>query len=315
MKYHRLMIATFLSLNVLATGLASAKDCKNCPAKPEPKVAPKAPAKAETPAKAKVEEAAPAPKPVTTAKPKSAKRVSGLPAEGYTDTLKIPGQKWRVHDKERPEPGIVSAKPAEAPSDAIVLFDGKDLSNWQGGGGKEAKWKIQDGYMEVNGTGSITTKQKFASCQLHLEWASPVEVKGKSQGRGNSGVMIMTLYEVQILDSFNNRTYSDGQAAAIYGQFPPTVNASRGPGQWQTYDIIFEAPKFEGDKVVKPAYLTVLHNGVLVHNHTKLSGRVFHKDPTKYVAHPPEMPLQLQDHGNPVRFRNVWIRPLKGYDE
>lgn len=246
---------------------------------------------------------------------------SGLPPEGYdrAQTDPIPGQRWNVHDKDRPEPGIITPgtastaeKPGAAPSDAIVLFDGTDLKHWRAGNGEEAKWKVENGYMEVNGTGTIKTAEKFGSCQLHVEWASPVDPKDKkSQGRGNSGVMIMGKYEIQVLDSFKNRTYSDGQASAIYGQYPPLVNASRGPGEWQSYDIIFDAPEFDGDKCTKPAYITVLHNGVLVHHHRRVLGQVSHKFAPKNNPHPAELPLQLQDHGNPVRFRNIWIRPLK----
>lgn len=246
---------------------------------------------------------------------------SGLEPEGYTDTELIPGQKYRVHDKDRPEPSIVAPgtastadKAGTAPSDATVLFDGTDLSKWTGKD-DTASWKVENGYMEVNGSGSINTREAFGSCQLHLEFATPVEPVGKSQGRGNSGVLIMGTYEIQVLDSFNNRTYSDGQAGSIYGQFPPLVNASRGPGEWQTFDIIFEAPEFEEKELKKPAFVTVIHNGVLLHHRTQLAGRVFHKDPTRYDAHAPKLPLQLQDHRNPVRFRNIWIRPLGGYDE
>ena len=251
------------------------------------------------------------------------RRKSGFPPVGYSDTLLVPGQKWRVHDINRPEPGIITpgllsttAQAGRVPSDGIVLFDGTDLSNWVvGKGQKAAGWKVENGFMEVNGTGSILTKEGFGSCQLHLEWAAPEDVAGDSQGRGNSGVMLMSYYEVQILDSYNNRTYSDGQAAAIYGQYPPLVNASRSPGEWQTYDIIFEAPEFDGDIVSKPAYVTVIHNGVVVHHKTKIVGRVAHRDPAVYVPHSDKLPLLLQDHGNPVRFRNIWIRPLTGYDE
>ena len=196
-----------------------------------------------------------------------------------------------------------------------MLFDGKDLKHWVGGNGKPAKWKVENGYMEVNKTGTIKTKEAFGSCQLHVEWASPAEVKSKSQGRGNSGVMIMGKYEIQVLDSFNNRTYSDGQASAIYGQYAPLVNASRKPGAWQTYDIIFDAPEFKDGKCVKPAYFTVLHNGVLVHHHRRSLGQVSHKFAPKNNPHPAKLPLQLQDHGNPVRFRNIWIRPLKNSTE
>jgi Domain of Unknown Function (DUF1080) len=250
------------------------------------------------------------------------RKKSGLEPEGYTDTQNVPGQKWRVHDKARPEPSIITPptastpeKPGMPPSDATILFDGKDLSSWVSGGDKPAAWKVENGYMEVNGTGSINTKESFGSCQLHVEWAAPAKPEGKSQGRGNSGVIVMGNYEIQVLDSFNNRSYSDGQASSIYGQYPPLVNACREPGQWQTYDIVFEAPVFEGDKVVKPAFFTVFHNGIVVHNRTEVLGRMAHQDPPTYAPHPDKLPLQLQDHGNPVRYRNIWIRPLTPYDE
>ncbi len=246
------------------------------------------------------------------------RRKSGLSADGYTDTLAVPGQDWGVHDAERPEPYIIDP-PKEscslsAPSDATVLFDGTDLSMWQSGSGGEAEWKVEDGYMEVNGTGSIMTKESFGSCQLHIEFATPTPAEGKGQGRGNSGVMLMGKYEIQVLDSFENRTYSDGQTGAIYGQYPPLVNASRKPGEWQTYDIIFEAPEFDGDEVKTPAYVTVIHNGIVLHHRTEIVGAVAHKDPAQYVPHAEKLPLMLQDHNNPNRFRNVWIRPLTGYD-
>jgi hypothetical protein len=247
---------------------------------------------------------------------------TGLPGQGYDDTLNVPGQDWGVHDKERPEPWIITPPTAStqqqagtAPSDATVLFDGSNLAQWQSDNGEDARWKIQDGYMEVNGTGSIRTRESFGSCQLHVEFATPTEIKGDSQKRGNSGVMIMGKYEIQVLDSFDNRSYSDGQAGAIYGQYPPLVNASRGPGQWQVFDIVFEAPEFdEQGEVAKPAHITVFHNGVVVHNRAVSLGQVAHKDPPQWKAHAEKLPLTLQDHGNPVRFRNVWIRPLTGYD-
>ena len=242
---------------------------------------------------------------------KAAKKAPAKKAPtGYTDSPFLPGGKWRVHDDNRPRPAVVTAAPGKAPSDAVVLFDGKDLSMWTSGG-KPAGWKVENGYMEVTKTGSITTKEKFGDCQIHLEWASPAVVKGNSQGRGNSGVMIMGLYEVQVLDSYKNKSYADGQAAAIYGQYPPAVNVSRKPGQWQSYDIIFEAPRYKDGKVVKHAYLTVFHNGVLMHHRKKLIGQVKHKLVATYKPHAPELPLTLQDHGNPVRFRNVWVRKLK----
>ena len=245
---------------------------------------------------------------------------------GYDDTAMIPGQKWRVHDKARPVPPVVSpgavSRTGGPPSDAIVLFDGSDLSNWVIAGKRDehgkpvsARWKIEYGYMEVNKTGSIATRDSFGDCQLHIEWSSPAEVKGSSQGRGNSGVYFLGRYEVQILDSYENRSYADGQAGALYGQYPPLVNACREPGEWQAFDIIFEGPRFEGDKLIKPAHITVLHNGIVIHHRTQLVGITAHKRPASYKPHAPEGPLMLQDHGNPTRFRNIWIRPLKGYDE
>jgi len=241
---------------------------------------------------------------------KETKAKAPAPATGYTDSPFLPGGKWRVHDDNRPRPKAVATPPGKAPGDAVVLFDGKDLSQWTIGG-KPAKWKVESGTMEVNKTGSITSKDKFGDCQIHLEWASPSVVKSASQGRGNSGVMIMGLYEVQVLDSYKNKSYADGQAAAIYGQFPPAVNATRKPGAWQSYDIIFEAPRFKDGKLVKAAYLTVFHNGVLMHHRKKLIGQVKHKFVATYQPHAAELPLTLQDHGNPVRFRNVWVRKLK----
>jgi hypothetical protein len=164
--------------------------------------------------------------------------------------------------------------------------------------------------MEVNGTGSIRTQQEFGSVQLHLEWAAPGRVESSSQGRGNSGVFLMGRYEVQILDSYENRTYADGSAAALYAQYPPDVNACRAPGEWQSYDIFFQAPKFEGDALVSPARVTVVHNGVLVHHARELLGATTHRNVAAYTAHAPTGPIELQDHGNPVRFRNVWARRL-----
>ena len=245
---------------------------------------------------------------------------------GFDDTPYLPGGKWRVHDSKRPRPTVITPgtcstqdQPGRPPSDAIVLFDGKDLSQWQNltadGKLQPAAWKVADGYMEVvGGTGSLVTKQKFGDCQLHIEWASPAEVKGNSQGRGNSGVILMGHYEIQVLDTYDNLTYADGGASAMYGQFPPLVNACRKPGQWQTYDIIFEAPKFDGDKVVKPAYVTVLHNGVVVHNHQAFIGAMVWRQLATYHPHPAEEPLMLQDHGNPVRYRNIWIRSIGTYN-
>lgn len=212
-----------------------------------------------------------------------------------------------------PEPPVVTPGDQGAPpSDAIVLFDGKDLSAFKGGD----KWEIKDGYAVVRG-GSVTTKQPFGDCQLHLEYASPEQVKGNGQGRGNSGVYLMGRYEVQILDSYENKTYFDGQCASVYKQQPPTVNACRKPGEWQTMDIIFTAPKFDDQgNVTKQAAVTVLHNGIVVHNHFELTGGTSYIAPPSYSKHPDKLPLSLQDHGNPVRYRNIWIReniqPLVG---
>lgn len=241
---------------------------------------------------------------------------------GYQDTPIIPGTKWHVHDGERPQPKVVTPgefptqeKAGTAPSDAVVLFDGKDLSKWKGKNG-EAAWKVENGYFEVvKGTGEITTKEEFGpDMQLHLEWWAPTESKGTGQGRNNSGVFLFGRYEIQILDSYQNPTYPDGQATAIYGFMPPLVNASRPPGQWQSYDIIFNGPRFENGELKKPAFVTVLHNGVLTQNHTQLIGDTPHKKVGSYKPHGEKGPIKLQDHGDPIRFRNIWIRELKPVD-
>lgn len=207
-----------------------------------------------------------------------------------------------------PEPKVIDpGPPGGPPSDAIVLFDGKDLSAWKGG----SNWIIKDGEATVQGSG-IQTKQAFGDCQLHVEFASPKEVKGEGQARGNSGVYLMGKYEVQILDSYENETYYDGQCASVYKQYPPLVNACRKPGEWQTLDIVFEAPRFDNaGNLTKPAYVTVFHNGVLVQNHTELLGGTFWEEPPHYKAHAEKLPLNLQNHGNPVKYRNIWIRELE----
>lgn len=201
----------------------------------------------------------------------------------------------------------------EPPSDAVVIFDGKSLDNFVSDrdGTSPAQWDIVDGAMQVKaGAGGIRTKQKFGDCQLHIEWATPAEVKGEGQGRGNSGIFLSERYEVQVLDSYNNKTYANGQAGALYKQHAPLVNASRKPGEWQTYDIIYHAPAFDEDgKLLKRARITVLHNGVLIQDNVELMGFTYHDRPAAYIAHGPGS-LYLQDHGNPVRFRNIWIRPL-----
>ena len=212
------------------------------------------------------------------------------------------GIKW-------PKPEII--KPGETdsqpPSDAIVLFDGKDLSAWENGD----RWKVEDGVM-ICGKGVVTSKQKFGDCQVHIEWSAPTPPKGTSQGRGNSGIFLMGIYEMQILDSFDNETYYDGQAASIYKQTPPMVNAMRAPGQWNNYDIIWTCPRFNEDGSLKsPAYITALHNGAVVLNHFELKGDTPFNRPSQYKQHDQTGPITLQDHGNPVRFRNIWVREIK----
>jgi hypothetical protein len=236
---------------------------------------------------------------------------------GYDDTPFLPDSKWRVHDGKRPQPKVIVPVTADSPpSDAIVLFDGKDASKWLGGDGRAIKWKIENEYMEVvGGTGNIRTKDNFGDCQLHIEWAAPSEVKGEDQGRGNSGVFLMGKFEIQVLDCYNNLTYPDGTTASIYGQYPPLVNACRKPGEWQSYDIFFVAPKFDGNNLVSPAYVTVVHNGILVHHHQAILGPTGHRSLSSYASPIEPGPLVLQDHGDQVRYRNIWIRVLKGYDE
>ena len=213
-----------------------------------------------------------------------------------------------------PVPKIISpgAKSSDAPSDAIVLFDGKNTSAWTQVNGKDFNWKVDSGFMMVNPrTGDIKTKQGFGSCQLHIEFRTPFVVKGASQGRGNSGIFLMSRYELQVLDNYNNRTYSNGQAGSIYKQRMPLVNACRPPGEWQSYDVIFTAPEFNTDSTVKSAArITVLHNGIPVQNNIELWGSTAYIGTPKYVMHNSKEPIVLQDHGNLVSFRNIWVREL-----
>ena len=240
------------------------------------------------------------------------------PKIGYDDTPMQPNGKWHIHDGARPQPKIVGpgATAGAAPADATVLLGaGSDTSAWQMSDGKPIGWPMKDGVLQ-SGKGMIETKERFTDFQLHVEFATPKEVKGTGQGRGNSGVFLLGVFEIQVLDSFENQTYPDGQAAAMYGQYPPLVNASRGPGEWQTYDIVFSAPRFtSAGAVEKPAIVTVIHNGVVVHNATAFLGPTEHKVIGKYAPAHARGPLRLQDHGNPVHFRNIWVRPLKAYDE
>lgn len=228
--------------------------------------------------------------------------------------------KWKIHDLNRPAPPVIDPgtastpdTPGRPPSDAVVLFDGKDLSLWADKDGKPARWTVENGHAQVlPESGYIFTKQKFGDCQLHVEFAEPLPAVGESQERGNSGVFLHGLYEIQVLDSYQNKTYADGQAAAVYGQYPPQVNAARPPGQWQAYDIIFHGPRFSKDgKVVRPARVTLLDNGVLVQDNVELTGPTAHGQRPPYTPQPEKLPLALQDHGTLVRYRNIWIRELK----
>jgi len=246
---------------------------------------------------------------------------------GYTDTPMLPGVPYHVHDPARPHPRLVTpaAQHSGAPSDAVVLFDGKDLLPWTAAEldpvnpaskPSPAGWKVENGYFEVvPRSGDIATKEKFGDVQLHVEWAAPAEVRGNSQKRGNSGIFLQGRYEVQVLDSYRNPTYADGQAGAIYGQWPPMVNPARKPGEWQEYDIVFEAPRFENGNLVKPAYLTVFLNGVLLHHRKELAGPTVHRALAHYAPQPATDSLMLQDHGTPVRYRNIWVRKITGYDQ
>jgi hypothetical protein len=238
---------------------------------------------------------------------------------GYTDTPFLPSGKWRVHDDARPRPEVVAPgkTAADAPSDAIVLFDGENLDEWvMERDGSPADWIVGEGYMQVppkgEGVGGyIKTKREFGDVQLHVEFATPEKVEGNSQGRGNSGVFLLGGYEIQVLDSYKNESYADGQASALYGYKPPLVNASRPPGKWQTYDIIFEAPKWDSEgNLLKRSRVTVFHNGVLTHHYQDSLGPSGHKRVANYNQVRDKGPIKLQNHSNPTRFRNIWVREL-----
>jgi len=228
---------------------------------------------------------------------------------GYKDTPILPWCGFHVHDPDRPAPRRIdpgpAGPPASAPADAVVLFDGKDLSRWQPAG-----WKIVDGAIEAVGGTSLASKEQFGDCQIHLEWMAPADFKGPWSDQGNNGVHIMGLFEIQIFDSWTEKIYPDGQAASVYGQTPPLVNAMRPPGQWQVYDIIFTAPAFEGEKLVRPARVTMFHNGVLVHLETEVRGETGHRILPEYKKKTSRGPLTLSGHNCPVRFRNIWVRKL-----
>lgn len=226
----------------------------------------------------------------------------------------VPVITWKTGDRSRPLPSKVTpGRGGSPPSDAVALFDGKNLSAWQTKDGKPAAWTLENGYFAVRPkSGDLLTKQAFGDAQIHIEWASPNPPPGSDQEPGNSGVYLQSLYEVQVLESYANKTYPDGQAAAIYCQYPPLVNASLPPGEWQTYDIVFHGARFDGSgNLTRTATVTLLYSGMLVQDNVQLTG------PTDYMKRPPykpgpeKMPLLLQDHGQPVRFRNIWIRELK----
>ncbi|MCY3857328.1 MAG: DUF1080 domain-containing protein [Gammaproteobacteria bacterium] len=240
--------------------------------------------------------------------------------KGYSDTPVIPGQSWRVHDVDRPMPAVVEpssdatkALVGAPPSDAHVLFDGTNTDGWTHRNGESCGWTlVEGGAMEVTPrTGDIRSKAEFGTCQLHVEWRAPTEIYADSQGRGNSGVFLLGLYEIQVLDGYENPTYADGVTAAIYGQYPPLVNACVPPGMWHSFDVVFETPEYENGALAKPAAMTVFHNGVLVHLRQQMQGPTQHRALASYAEpHGPKGPLVLQDHGDKVQFRNIWVREL-----
>jgi hypothetical protein len=227
---------------------------------------------------------------------------------GYKDTPKLPWCEWLVHDPDRPAPKRVdpgkAGPPAPAPADATVLFDGKDANQWEA-----SDWKVADGCL-VSGNNVLKSKASFGDVQIHIEWMAPAGFEGPWYNRGNNGVLLMGLYEIQIFDSYNEKLYPDGQAAAIYGQTPPRVNVTRPPGEWQTFDIVFTAPGFKDGQLTQPALVTMLHNGVLVQLNEVIHGEVAHRAVPAYNTKISTGPLAFGGHGCPVRFRNIWVRPL-----
>jgi hypothetical protein len=250
----------------------------------------------------------------------SAQREAGM---GYQDTPMLPDGKWHVHDSKRPQPVKITAgtcstqeHPGLPPSDAEVLFDGKDLTKWRGARGGPAGWKVlAEGIEVVPKSGDIYTREEFGDIQLHIEWRTPTPLKPGGEWQGNSGVFLFGVYELQVFESSRNLIYADGQAGAIYGQYPPLVNPSRQPGEWQAYDVVFNAPRFKDGKLQTPAYVTVFQNGVVIHNHVAIMGDTGHRIFPRYVEQGPKGPIRLQDHGDLVRYRNIWVRSLKDYDE
>lgn len=242
-------------------------------------------------------------------------------AQGYNDTPMLPGGRWRVHDSKRPQPVVVTPGNMtkegflSPPSDAKVLFDGTGLSKWTSGG-RVAKWKATPAsFGPEKGSGDLQTRDHFGDCQLHIEFMEPNPASGSDQGRGNSGIYFFGMYEVQVLDCYENKTYADGSTGSLYGQTPPLANACRKPGEWQTYDIVFVAPRFKDGALVAPAIVTVFLNGILVQHATPMIGASAHRTVGKYSPHAERGPINLQDHGNPVQYRNVWIREIGPYSD
>jgi len=238
---------------------------------------------------------------------------------GFQDTPMQPDGKWHVHDPARPQPPVVTpgefSQNAQPPSDAVVLFDGKDLSHWRDRDGNPPPWKIEDGVMISQKTDIVTTNQ-FGDIQLHLEFREPNSNDREGQGRGNSGIFLMGKYEIQVLDCYKNKTYADGTTGAIYGQHPPLANACRPPNEWQTYDIIFNVPHFDtGGKLLSLGYATVTFNGVVVQNHQAIRGNTSWRSPGSYTPVGPTGPIALQYHNNSVSFRNIWVRPVPAINQ
>lgn len=236
---------------------------------------------------------------------------------GYRDTPLIPGQKWKVHDIDRPRPekvkGTVLATPP--PSDAIVLFDGTNLDKWTSyrrGQQQAPEWKVEGGTLTVGGRGDLVTKDSFGDIQLHLEWKPGT--KNCGQNKGNSGVILMGRYEVQVLESYDNPTYADGQAGSMYGQFPPLVNATNPADQWNSYDIIFRAPRFKDGRMSEPPRVTIIHNGIVLHHDNAFVGQMAHRIHKAFEPHRAEEPLTLQNHNEATNFRNIWVRKLGSYN-
>ncbi len=293
------VVAVGVALLGLVTGCATNEGTKAQPAKVQPAQA--APVKAQA---AKTEPAEPKPVKIE-----------------WVDT---PSGQWMVHDENRPAPPVIAPgtfstarRVGQAPSDAVVLFDGTEatMRNWTDAKGKPSKWVVGDGYMEsVKDAGPIQSKESFGSCQLHVEFATPSKVQGTSQGRGNSGVFLQGEFEIQVLDSYENKTYPDGQCSALYGRSVPLVNACRKPGEWQCYDIVYHSAIFKDGRIIRKPTFTVFQNGVLVQDHVTLEGGTQWDGPhaiSPFRAIPDKGPIQLQDHGNPVRYRNIWVRPLQ----